>query len=241
MTKQNLPVAQGNNEEVSKYLTAMGLANKLVDQEKIQFIEICKAYQLNPFKREIYATKYGDTFSIIVGYETYLKRAERTGKLAGWNVKTEGKVSDNSLKAVITIYRNDWQQPFIHEVYYAEYVQKTKEGRITKFWSEKPVTMTKKVVISQGFRMCFSDELGGMPYTAEEIVDNEQTFATYEDLSNKVEDLTLPLAAIKDCNTLDDLKAIWTANKQHQKNVDFINAKEAKKEEIEQLMIQEVK
>jgi phage recombination protein Bet len=235
MTKQNLPVAQSNNEEVSKYLTAMGLATKLSEHEKNQFVEICKAYQLNPFKREIYATKYGENFSIIVGYETYLKRAERTGKLNGWSVRTEGKVSDNSLKAVITIYRNDWQQPFIHEVYYTEYVQKTKEGRITKFWSEKPVTMTKKVVISQGFRMCFSDELGGMPFTAEEVIDNEQTFTAYEEISEAKGDLTLPIAAINDCNTLDELKVIWTANKKHQKNVDFINAKEARKLQIETL------
>ena len=29
--------------------------------------------------------------------------------------------------------------------------------------------MIKKVAIAQGFRLCFSDELGGMPYTADEI------------------------------------------------------------------------
>ena len=29
--------------------------------------------------------------------------------------------------------------------------------------------MTKKVAIAQGFRLCFPDELGGMPYTADEL------------------------------------------------------------------------
>jgi hypothetical protein len=29
--------------------------------------------------------------------------------------------------------------------------------------------MTKKVAISQAFRLCFSDELGGMPYTSDEL------------------------------------------------------------------------
>lgn len=35
--------------------------------------------------------------------------------------------------------------------------------------------MTKKVGISQAFRLCFSDELGGMPYTSDEMPQQEQT------------------------------------------------------------------
>ncbi len=229
--KQTTAVAISNNEEVSKYLTAMGLASKLSEQEKNQFVEICKAYQLNPFKREIYASKYGDNFSIIVGYETYLKRAERGGVLAGWNVTTQGKVSDNSLKAIITIHRKDWEHPFVHEVYYAEYVQKTREGRVTKFWADKPVTMIKKVAISQGFRMCFSDELGGMPYTAEEIVDNENTFAEYEVINDST-NAGSAIEEIEACGNLEGLKKVWSSHKKLQKNVDFINAKEKRKDEI---------
>jgi len=35
--------------------------------------------------------------------------------------------------------------------------------------------MTKKVGISQAFRLCFSDELGGMPYTSDEMPQQETT------------------------------------------------------------------
>ena len=216
--------------EAGKYLQAMGLANKMNDAETNQFLEICKAYQLNPFKREIYATKYGENFNIIVGFETYLKRAERSGKLAGWNITTQGSVKDNSLKAIITIYRKGWEHPFVHEVYYYEYVQRTKAGDINKFWREKPVTMTKKVAMSQGFRLCFSDDLGGMPYTSEEIVTENAMYEELESRTRETNDLQEALQSIEDCMDLDELKFMWEKYKHLQKQVDFLAAKEAKKE-----------
>lgn len=166
-------------DKIRSYLETMNMTNNLTKTEINQFIEISSAYGLNPFKREIYATKYGNNFSIIVGFETYLKRAERSGKLAGWSVTTQGSINwtnlmQSDLNATITIYRKDWNYPFIHTVYFCEYVQRTKEGQPNKFWKEKPYTMIKKVAMAQGFRLCFSDENGGLPYTSEEIA-NEHT------------------------------------------------------------------
>jgi uncharacterized protein YyaL (SSP411 family) len=43
--------------------------------------------------------------------------------------------------------------------------------------------MIKKVAISQGFRLCFSDELGGMPYTKEEMPEQTTEETTYTDVS----------------------------------------------------------
>lgn len=158
--------------KIKTYLQTMNLANNLTNTEVQQFIEIAQAFGLNPFKREIYASKFGTSFSIIVGFETYIKRAERSGRLSGWSVTTSGSIVDpktSDIKATITIHRKDWDQPFIHEVFFREYVQTNREGQVNKFWREKPLTMIKKVAIAQGFRLCFSDELGGMPYTADEI------------------------------------------------------------------------
>ena len=106
--------------------------------------------------------------TIITGYETYIKRAERSGQLDGWGVTTSGTVEAGDLKATVTIHRKDRSHPFIWEALYTEYVQKTGAGVVTKFW-QKATTMIKKVAISQAFRLCFSDELGGMPYTTEEV------------------------------------------------------------------------
>ena len=204
----------------------MGLAPSLTDKEKMQFLEIARAYNLNPFKREIYCTKYGNTFSIIVGYESYIKRAERSGLLNGWSVRTEG--SGNDLKAIVTIYRKDFAQPFEHEVYYIEYVQTKTDGTPNSFWKNKPITMIKKVAISQAFRMCFSYEIGGMPYTAEEIVENETVYIEAVD----VKDCSEALEAVKNCKTQDELKTVWSDFKDLQKEVEFINAKNAKKGEL---------
>lgn len=178
--KNEITTFEGNvNDKVLiEYLDVMGISPKLEEKEKIQFLNIAKTFGLNPFKREIFCTVYGSgeykQLSIITGYEVYIKRAERSGQLDGWHATTTGSVATNDLKATVTIYRKDRQHPFIWEVFYDECVQKTKQGSVTKFW-EKANFMTKKVCISQAFRLCFSDELGGMPYTSDEMPSEEQT------------------------------------------------------------------
>lgn len=176
-TTQN-QVSVLSDKDLIGYLDNLGLTAKLNEGEKNTYINIAKAFGLNPFKREIHVSKYGDQMSIITGYEVYLKRAERTGNLNGWKVEISGSVDPNNpakgdLTAKITIYRKDQEIPFEWEVYYDECVQTTKEGRVTKFW-QKAKFMLKKVAISQGMRLCFSDELGGMPYTSDEMPDPRQ-------------------------------------------------------------------
>lgn len=178
-----IPDGKITEATITQYMDAFGIASQLDAAEKKQFIEIAKAYQLNPFKREIYATPYETSIklpdgtwgkakklSLVTGYEVYLKRATRLAVLDGWNVITDG--NGDNMKAVCTIYRKDWKFPFIHEVALSEYRQVKADGKVTKFWSEKPKTMLKKVAVSQAFRLCFPDEMGGMPYTADELPPN---------------------------------------------------------------------
>jgi phage recombination protein Bet len=157
--------------KIAEYLQTFGLAKKLQPNEIGQFTRIACEFQLNPFKREIYCVAYGSgdnrACSIIVGYEVYIKRAERTGKLDGWKVWVEGE--GENLKALVEINRKDWQHPFTHEVYWKEAAQKKKDGEATSFWTRMPRFQLKKVAISQGFRLCFPDELGGLPYDGVEL------------------------------------------------------------------------
>lgn len=143
--------------KATEWLKNMG--TQLPPAQTAQFLELCQAYKLNPFKREIYAVGYGNKFNIITGYEVYLKRAERTGKLNGWTCVT----NENNTKAKITIHRKDWQYPFEHEVIMSEVKQNS------PVWQKMPIFMMKKVCIEQGMRLCFPDELGGMPYGEEEV------------------------------------------------------------------------
>ena len=137
------------------------------------FVATARECCLNPVKREVYAVVYNDSRSgekkmnIITGYEVYLKRAERTGKLNGWECHIDGQ--GNQMKAVVTIDRKDWEHPFKHEVYMSEY----NTGK--SLWASKPITMLKKVAMAQAFRLAFPDELGGMPYTSDELGTDEQT------------------------------------------------------------------
>lgn len=179
-------VEQVDDNMLVKFLNVMGLTPKLTNEEQEQFINISRMYGLNPFKREIYCTVYGEgqykQFSIITGYEVYIKRAERSGQLNGWHATTSGSVANGDLKATVTIHRKDREHPFIWEAYYDECVQTKKDGSVTAFW-KKANFMTKKVAISQAFRLCFSDELGGMPYTSDELPQQTEDIP-HEEVSN---------------------------------------------------------
>ena len=190
-----------NTEVITKsklenYLQIAGVAQNLTPDEQKNFLQIAMDFNLNPFKREIYCTSYGSgeykKTSIIIGYEVYIKRAERTGQLDGWQVVTSGSVATNDLTATITIYRKDRKYPFVHEVDYIEYAQMTfdkKENRmkINSMWSTKAKTMLKKVATAQGFRLCFSDELGGIPYDSSELPGNEEREIIIDNQNKKIE------------------------------------------------------
>jgi len=189
------------------------------DKEMQLFGAICQRYNLDPYKREVYIVKYAEApATILVGYEVYLKRAERSGHWDGFEVITEGE--GNNLKAIVKVFRKDWNHPLIHEAYYSEYVQygKKKDGTkyVNKFWNEKPRTMIKKVAISQAFRMAFPDELGEMPYTQDEInsIQNIENAETVETI--KTEYIEMPESVEVE---LKELPKINTINLDEQKQL----------------------
>ena len=195
ITAENAIIASDkiDRETLVEYLKTFNLVggkDGLTDNEIGQFIEVAGAFNLNPFKREVYCIPYGTgdkrRLSIITGYETYLKRAERLGLLEGWRTWTEGevetayqkktfykrdgtsyqkdiKVARGNLRAIIEIHKKGWKVPFLHEVDLSEYYQDN------EMWGKMPKTMLKKVVTAQGFRLAFPDEMGGMPYSSEEL------------------------------------------------------------------------
>ena len=168
ITPQNLTI-----EKVKKYICPTA-----EDKEIIFFVNICKKFELNPLPvfREVYLVKYGtNPATILTGYETYLKRAERSGKYGGMKAWTEGNIEAKNLKGCVEVYRKDWEKPLYHEVLFEEYAQKKSDGTLNRFWKEKPHTMIKKVAVSQAFRLAFPEDFTGMPYTREEYNDIEAT------------------------------------------------------------------
>jgi phage recombination protein Bet len=174
-------VAEDSLLAINEQTVTAFLNDKLTKPEMALFLNLCAMFQLNPFKREVYPIKYkaGDPAAFVIGYETYLKRAERTKNWAGLETGTEGLAGGFPTKAWARVFRKDWaDRSLYHEVYYAEYVQTKAEyvnGQPTgkrvpnKMWAEKPITMLKKVAIAQAMRMAFPDEMAGLPYIEEEL------------------------------------------------------------------------
>ena len=162
-------VVQNPKELALSYLKSMGL--NIPEQFQTQFIEIAAAMNLNPFLNEIHAisynTKEGPVFKCVTGYMVYIKRAERSGKLNGWEVSSQN--IGGQMVSTVTIYRKDWEKPFRHSVRFNEVAQYTPDGNLSRLWRKMPAFMCEKACISQGFRLCFPDDLAGMPYTKEEL------------------------------------------------------------------------
>ena len=169
-TEDATPAETQNPKELAlSYLKSMGL--NIPEQFQTQFIEIAAAMKLNPFLNEIHAisynTKEGPVFKCVTGYMVYIKRAERSGKLNGWEVSSANV--GGQMVSTVTIYRKDWEKPFRHSVRFNEVAQWGTDGQLSKLWRKMPAFMCEKACISQGFRLCFPDELAGMPYTKEEL------------------------------------------------------------------------
>lgn len=207
-------------EKADKYLRLVG--QNIPEKDRVTFLELCREMRLDPFKRDVYCVPYrtkdgGYACNIITSYEVYLRRAEETKLLNG--VKIWFEPVGNDIKCICRIKRKDWEEPFEHEVYMSEYYQDV------KMWKEKPKTMLRKVAMSQAYRMCFPLELGGMPYTSDEMPSgcDTQTISTddgavevYDEPQTNKKTLsleearryTLDLLASKDVADREDLKKL---------------------------------
>lgn len=169
-------------DTVKRYLVS-GNGN-ITDQEAMMFLKMCQHQHLNPFLREAYCIKYGNSpAQMVVGKDTFIKRARHRPDFDGFKA---GVVIQNSTGEVIEregsfrtpdekllggwakVFIKGYSTPFYCAVEWGEYAQKTKEGRLNGMWASKPTTMIRKVALSQALREAFPDDMGGL-YEPEEI------------------------------------------------------------------------
>jgi phage recombination protein Bet len=172
------------DDALDKFLPSVNLN----ERDKIAFLQIARGFGLNPFKREIYAITYGNKTTIVTGYEVYLKRAERSGKLDGWSCD----VTEDGKKATCVIHRKDWRKPLVHVVYVDEARQES------PIWKKMPKFMLRKVAIGQAFRLAFPDELGGMPYLSEEVTDRRSEDIPEAEVVDKADEDSQALDKLQD-------------------------------------------
>ena len=167
---------------VKKYLVS-GDASAVTDQEVMMFLTLCKYQHLNPFLREAYLIKYGNSpATIATGKDTFTKRAAKNpnykGKEAGiivinLNGQIEQREGTFALKdeqivgGWARIFAKD-REPELYTVSFDEYAGRKKDGSLNSQWASKPATMIRKVAVVQGLRECFPEDFEGL-YSPEEM------------------------------------------------------------------------
>lgn len=177
---QNLIISKEDIDFIKKQMFPVGASVKDIDF----CLKVSQQLGLNPITKEIFFVErksqvngqWVSKVEPLVSRDGLLSMAHKSGKFGGIEVTSQIKETPKlvngiwenkkDLVAKAIVYRTDTQKPFISEVAYSEYVQKTKEGQPTKFWSEKPDTMIKKVAEAQALRKAFN--INGI-YTIDEI------------------------------------------------------------------------
>lgn len=170
--------------EIIKKFLVSGDASKVTDAEVFMFLKLCQHQRLNPFLREAYLIKYSDKepATIVVGKETFTKRAAKSELCAGWQagviVKKDETLEYRTGTLVLPdeelvggwakVYRKDWKEPLEVSVSMQEYVRRKKDGTLMRNWAEMPATMIRKVALTQALREAFPEQFTGM-YSAEEM------------------------------------------------------------------------
>jgi hypothetical protein len=147
------------------------------DVELMKAIALVNKLGLDPLKKEVHFVPFKNSVQVVVSYLEYVKRAEKTGLLNGWEVEA-GK-DELGEYAIVRIYRKDWQYPFTWKTYLNE-VKKD-----TPTWKQMPIFMLKKAAITQAFRICFPNETSHLPSEEAEAEMEEQEQIETKTISEK--------------------------------------------------------
>jgi len=162
MERQELSLSQ---EKIN--LIRRMCAKDATDEEFMLFLEICRAYNLNPLLREIWFVKFkGREPSIFTSRDGYLKIAHASGKLDGIESRVIEDSDGKPLKAICTVWRKDMSHPFTSEVKFSEYFNPNSEA-----WRKYPSAMLIKVAEVFALRRAFA--ISGLVTREEYASENE--------------------------------------------------------------------
>lgn len=168
---------------IRKYLVS-GDGN-VTEQEAMMFLMLCKSQHLNPFLREAYLIKYGNSpATMVTGKDVFLKRARRQKDFEGmeagivvWNADGDleercgtyySKEHEELVGGWAKVYIHNFVTPIYCSVSLEEYMGRKKDGTPNSQWSLRPATMIRKVAQSQALREAFPESFGGL-YAQEEM------------------------------------------------------------------------
>lgn len=148
------------------------------------FGEVCKRTGLDPFRKQIHAVKRWDSkerrevWSYQTGIDGLRAIAHRSKKCAGIDDAVFIPADESAefpVKASVTVWKivNGERVPFTASARWTEYVQTTKEGKVTSMWLKLPYSQLAKCAEALALRKAFPECLGGL-HSDEEMgqVDN---------------------------------------------------------------------
>lgn len=227
--RDNITEYESNGEKVKlspqiirRYLVSGG--GNVTDEEIMMFLSLCRFQHLNPFLREAYLIKYGDTqpATMVVGKDVFLKRARHNKDFGGLQAgiitreietgyihEKEGTFYDKNDEELIggwaKVYIKGYEVPFYASVSLDEYIGRKKNGEVNGQWSSKPATMIRKVAQAQALREAFPDENGGL-YAPEEMGDMA-TAALLEDTPVQVPEEVTEAEEKPEADNVNDVQA----------------------------------
>lgn len=177
-------------------------SGEVTDQEVVMFLNLCRFQHLNPFLREAYLIKYGNSpATMVVGKDAITKRAMRNASFAGQQAGVVAQqVETGELEyrpgALVLedeklvggwakVFVKGYQEPIEAVVGLSEYVGTKKTGEVNEQWTKRPATMIRKVALMQALREAFPDDLAGMYDSSEMGVDINEGAMAPVDMDNR--------------------------------------------------------
>lgn len=169
-------------------LLRRSICTGFTDDEMALFVAQCVRTGLDPFSRQIHATKRRDKragvdrLSIQTGIDGFRLIAQRTGELDGQDgpfwCGPEGIWIDVWLHhkppaaAKVIVYRKGCSHGFTGIARFEEYAQRFPDGNLSGLWPKMPATMIAKCAEALALRKAFPQDLSGL-YTPEEMEQSE--------------------------------------------------------------------
>ena len=173
----------GKDVELSIALTKTYFCPQATDAEAYVFNAWCAHNGLDPWKREAYLVKYGNSpAQMLTAKDAFTKRAESNPRYQGQKagvvvINRDGKLENRIGELVLDgealvggwadVYVKDYVTPISSVVGFKERCQ-YKDGKPQAKWSSSPGLMIRKCALVAALREAFPNDVGGM-YVPDEM------------------------------------------------------------------------